>query len=320
MSGSLQFVAFPLILPWREDFWGLPLYFPELTVGVLWHWPPGLPYQGRPLPPQVETGLKELRHYAPGDLTQWQAYEKYTDTREEVDDILRALRGELEPEAEKLKGPWQTDDVYAVAWQLELAEADQEAHLNRVERGGEWLAEMFAPEPWEEPGALPALPGEPEILDPETARWRYLLWRREMAASLAAGAVPLLLGRTSRAIFTYLRGEAGLWAIPAARLRLPGCRTESEYLALRGEEGFPAWQPQFRERLAPCLAAAVQGADLGAPVGELSRWVEEELLKLWPLEPDWFTDLEIWRRAPEAPEGGEPLVLWGRPGRELVAG
>lgn len=319
MSGNLHFAAFPLILPWREEFWGLPLYFPELTVGVLWHWPPGLPYQGRPLPPQVEAGLKELRHYAPGDLTQWQAYEKYRDTREEVDDILRALRGEPEAEAEKVKGPWQTEDIYSVAWQLELAEADQEAHLNRVDRGGEWLAEMFAPEPWEEPGPLPSLPGEPEILDPETARLRYLLWRREMDPHLTAGAVPLLLGRASRAIFAFLRKKAGSEPTPGARLSLPGCRTAKEYQALRGEGGIPPWQPQFMTLLNACLTVALEGEDPGPAFQELGRWVEDELLPLWPTEPAWFTDLEIWSRAPEGVEGGEALVLWGRPGRGVVA-
>lgn len=318
MSGNFQLVAFPLILPWREEFWGLPLYFPEVIVGVLWRWPPGLPYKGRPLPDQVELGLKELKHYAPGELTQWQAYEEYAAAREEVDDILRALRGEPE-EDKKPKKPWESEDIYSLAWQLELAEADQEAHLNRVEQGGEWLAEIIAPEPWEKPEGLPVLPREPEFLDPETARGRYLLWRREMAAHLSSGAVPLLLGRTSRAIFAFLREQGGAGPVTLPRLSLPGCRTESEYQALKRVAETKKWQAQFKERLDACLRAALKGTDFDSPFQELSRWIEEELLKMWPEEPTRFCDLEIWPPAPEVAEGGEALVLWGTPGKEVVA-
>ncbi len=106
MPANWQFVAFPLILPWRQEFWSLPLFFPDLSVGVLWHWPPGIPYRGRPLPPEAAAGGREFRHYVPGELKQWQAYEEYTSSREEVEDIMRALRGEpAEPEV--AEGPWK---------------------------------------------------------------------------------------------------------------------------------------------------------------------------------------------------------------------
>jgi hypothetical protein len=30
MGSAWHIVAFPVILPWREEFWTLPLYFPDL--------------------------------------------------------------------------------------------------------------------------------------------------------------------------------------------------------------------------------------------------------------------------------------------------
>jgi len=319
VAATWRYVAFPLILPWRQEYWGLPLYFPNLTVGVLWEWPPGLPYQGRPLPPEAKAGGRELRHYAPGELKQWQAFQEYADTREGVEDILRALKGEPE-EAKAPRGPWQTEDIFHLAWQLEMAEADQEAHLNRVDQGGDWLTEVLAPEPWEEQAAFAGAPGDKEILDPETARLRYLLWRREMEPHLKAGGAPLLLGRTSRAIFASLRQEGGGGARSLVRLSLPGCRSASEYQATRGEGRAPLWQRNFGELLGTCLRAATQGTDPEPPAQELSRWVREELSRQWPGEPTWFLDLEIWGREPEVGEGGEALLVWGGPAREVVAG
>ena len=46
MGSAWHIVAFPVILPWREEFWTLPLYFPDLKVGVIPGWPEQLPYQG----------------------------------------------------------------------------------------------------------------------------------------------------------------------------------------------------------------------------------------------------------------------------------
>ena len=50
MGSDWNIVAFPVILPWRDEFWTLPLYFPDLKVGVTPGWPAQLPYQGMPLP------------------------------------------------------------------------------------------------------------------------------------------------------------------------------------------------------------------------------------------------------------------------------
>jgi hypothetical protein len=319
MPVTRQFVAFPLILPWRQEFWSLPLFFPDLQMGVLWQWPPGFPFQGRPLPPDAAAGGKELRHYAPGELKQWQAYEEYASSREEVEDILRALRGEpAEPQVPG--GPWQDEDAYNLAWQLEVMEADQEAHLSRVDQEKEWLALELVPEAWEEPGGLVTAPEDTEVLDPDTARLRYLLWRREMGALLGPGSVPLLLGRTSQTIFTSLRREAGGGAAPRVRFRLPGCRTEDEYQTAKDAATQSGWRKEFHQKLGVCLNSAEQGAGLELSVRELGRWTTEELPRLWPGLPSWTWDLEIWAGEPDITEGGETLLAWGGLGKAVVPG
>jgi hypothetical protein len=319
MPMTWRIVAFPMILPWRPEFWTLPLFFPDLAVGVLWQWPSGLPYHGRPLPPKAAAGDRDFKHYAPGELKQWQAYEEYASNQEGVEDIVRALRGE--PAGPKVADrPWQGEEAANLAWQLELMEADQEAHLAQVDRGEEWLAEILAPEPLEEPGNSPGSPGVIEVLDPETARRRYLLWKREMGALLKPDSAPLLLGRTSQTIFASLRKEAGGGQAPRVRLALPGCRTEEEYQAAKKAETAAAWRQDFQELLGACLTAADQGADLEPPAQALTRWLEEELPRQWPQLPSWTWDLEIWGRDPKAVEGGETLLAWAGRGKEVVPG
>lgn len=319
MPANRPLVAFPLILPWRQEFWSLPLYFPDLQVGVLWQWPPGIPYQGRPLPSQAAAAGRELSHYAPGELTQWRAYEEYARSREELDDIVRALRGEpAEPPG--AEGPWKEQDPLTMAWQLEVMEADQEAHLAQVDRGDEWLGQMLTPETWEETGCLTAAPEDIEMLDPETARRRYLLWRREMGVFLGPGSVPLLLGRTSWAIFASLRREAGDGRASKARVRLPGCLTEAEYQAARNVAADTGWREEFRQRLEACLQAAEQGADLEPPARELNQWLTHGLPRLWPELPGWTWELEIWAREPKIQEAGETLLAWSGLGKTVVPG
>lgn len=321
MSATWRLVAFPLIVPWRAEFWSLPLFFPDLAVGVLRRWPPELPYRGRPLPPEAAAGGKELQHYAPGELTQWQAYEEYAARPEEVEDIVRALRGEAPepPEATPAAaGPWKADDPWRVAWGLEVMEAEQEANLTGVDRGDALLGEALAPETWEEPADFAALPGEVEVVDPETARLRYLLWRREMQEHLGPMSAPLLLGRASQAMFTSLRKAAGGGPAPRARLRLPGILSEADYQAARGAAA--SWQGEFRRLVEACLTAADQGAILEAPAQELSRWLADDLPRLWPDAPSLTWDLEIWGREPASSEGGETLLAWGGLGKGVIAG
>jgi hypothetical protein len=320
MPADRPLVAFPLILPWRQDFWSLPLFFPDLKVGVLWQWPAGIPYQGRPLPPEAAAGGPGLSHYAPGELKQWQAYEEYSSSREEFGDILRALRGEpAEPQV--TEGPWKDQDPLSLAWQLEVMEADQEAHLAQVDRGDEWLGQMLTPEEtWEETGSLTAAPEDIEVLDPATARLRYLLWRREMGGLLGPESMPLLLGRTSRTTFTSLRREAGGGRAQRARVRLSGCRTEEEYQAAQTAAAETGWQQEFRQRLGVCLLAAESSGDLEPSAGELNNWLAQELPRLWPELPSWTWELEIWGREPEVPEAGEALLAWGGLGKAVVPG
>jgi hypothetical protein len=315
-----QVVAFPMILPWRPEFWTLPLFFPDLAVGVTWQWPAGLPYQGRPLPPQAAPGGRDLQHYAPGELRQWRAYEEYASSQEGMEDIVRALRGE--PAEPKVAGePWKDEEASNLAWQLEVMEADQEAHLARVDREEDWLAEILAPETLEEPKSSFGAPGVMEVLDPETARLRYLLWKREMKPLFKPErSAPFLLGRTSQTIFASLRKEAGGGPAPRVRFRLPGCRTEDEYQTAKKAETASDWQREFQELLGACLSAADQGTDLEQPAQELTIWLGEELPRQWPGIPLWTWDLEIWGRDPEAEEGGETLLAWAGLGKGVVPG
>jgi hypothetical protein len=320
MSATWRLVAFPLIVPWRAEFWSLPLFFPDLAVGVLRQWPQGLPYRGQPLPPEAAAGGRELQHYAPGELTQWRAYEEYAEEPEELADIVRALRGEPPEPAAPLRpgGPWKDDDAWRVAWQLEVMEAEQEADLIRVDREDSLLGEALAPETWEEPTDFADLPGDKEVLDPDSARLRYLLWRREMKAHLSPPSAPLLLGRASQAIFALLRMAGGGNKAPRARVRLPGIRSEDDYQTAR--DAAAAWQGEFRRLLEACLAAADQGGDLPSSAQALTKWAEEELPRLWPDAPSWSWDLEIWGREPDSPEGGETILAWGGLGKGLIPG
>ena len=94
MGSAWHIVAFPVILPWRDEFWTLPLYFPDLKVGVIPGWPEQLPYQGMPLPAEAEVHPRELQHYQPGDLSQWQAFAKYRRDQEgEGENVIQAIRG-----------------------------------------------------------------------------------------------------------------------------------------------------------------------------------------------------------------------------------
>ncbi|MFW6126790.1 MAG: hypothetical protein ACOC6K_01110 [Thermodesulfobacteriota bacterium] len=319
MPANRSFVAFPLVLPWRQEFWSLPLYFPDLKVGVLWQWPAGLPYQGRALPPDAAAGGQDLGRYAPGELKQWQAFEEYASDREKVSDIVRALRGQA-AEPQVPEGPWKDRDPLRVAWQLEVMEADQEAHLAQVDRGDEWLGQILTPETIAESGSLPVAPEDIEVLDPETARLRYLLWRRELGDFLRPQSVPLLLGRTSRSIFLSLRREAGGGGATKARVRLPGCRTEEEYQAAQNAAAQIGWLKEFQRKLGACLLAAQPGGELEARAWELNNWLSQELPRLWPEAPAWTWELEIWAQEPEIREAGEALLAWGGLGKTVVPG
>ena len=317
MPAQWRFVAFPLILPWRPEFWSLPLYFPDLKVGVLRQWPKNIPYEGKPLPPGVGGG-EDLRDYNPGELKQWQAYREYSDHHEEVDDIIRALRGK-KARPEVAEGPWQGEEAASLAWRLELMEADQEAQLALVDQGEEWLGEILAPETWEEPPSYAGVAEEKEVADPETARRRYLLWQKEMGQFLGAERTPLLLGRASQGIFTSLRREGGTGKFALVRFKVPVCQDEEEFQAVR-KAGNSTWGEEFQRLLGICLTAADEGANTWEPAQTLSRWLEEELPRQWPGMPSLYGEMELWGRDPGVLEGGETLIAFSGAGKKVVVG
>ncbi len=317
MGTGWQVVAFPVILPWREEFWTLPLYFPDLKVGVLPDWPGAMPYQSLPLPLEAQGPEQEWRHYRPGDLRQWHAFVEFRSGQEEVADIIQALRGqapEPPPEREPSPGAW------AMAWQLERMQADQEAQLLRVDRGQAWLQEILTPEPWEEGPKPEPGPGLTEMVDPELAVLRYRLWRRVMAPFLQAPWAPLLLGRTSRAIFLALKGWPQWTLIKRVQVSLPGCRREEEWTAIQG--GSPEWRKDFQALLMAALAAAAAGdlEKLRDAARELNRFGEDNLAPRWPASPPWRWDLEIWARDPEEEAEPAPVLCWTGAGAGILPG
>ena len=172
-----------------------------------------IPLPGKGVPPGI-TGGQDFRDYSPGELKQWQAYKEYTESHEEVDDIVRALRGgKSRPEA--AGGPLVSGEAQSLAWQLEMMDADQEAELAKVDQEETGLAEILTPDSWDAPESFAGAADVKEVLDPETARRRYLLWRKEMGAFGGAETAPLLLGRTSQGIFTSLRKEGGTGRVVA---------------------------------------------------------------------------------------------------------
>ncbi len=308
---AARLVAFPLILPWRQELWTLPLYFPHLRVGVIPGWPAELPYQGMALPVEAQALDPGLNHDKPGDFLQWRAFEEYRQAQEGEGDLLRALRnyGRAEaPEKEAFLDPW------ALAWQLEKLQADQEAQLQLVDQGQEWLKEVLTPEPWEQPSGLGPVPGVPEMVDPDLAKMRYRLWQRVMGPQLHDPWVPFLLGRTARSLFLTLRGWPSLPEPEKVRLSLPGCRSSQEWSAVRGPGEAPPWQAQFQERLAGLLDAAAARKDPEAAARGLAEFVADRVAASWPLPVIWNLELEVW-----IPESGKdnarpPVLCWSGAG------
>lgn len=315
MGTGWEYVAFPLILPWRKEFWTLPLYFADLKVGVIPGWPEATPYRGRPLPPEALASGNELRHYHPGELLQRQAFKNFLESREEVDDIVRELKG-LPREA--LEEGVPSAEAWSLVWQMEKMQADEEARMIHVDRGEAWLAEILSPEPWDNHQSF-GVTGLKEMVDPELARLRYLLWRREMAPHLTGQWAPLLLGRTARAIFGSLRGWPGWSFIKMAKVRLPGVRSEEEWREVAGSGG-PAWRGVFARHLEACLEAAGDIQTLQSQAGDLREFLEQTALPGWPGEPAWYFDLEIWVREEDEEEDWGPALCWAGAGADILPG
>ncbi len=317
MGSGWRLVAFPLILPWRKEFWTLPLYFGDLEVGVIPGWPEAMPYRGRSLPQEALAPVHELRHYHSGELLQRQAFKDFLKSREEVDDIVRELKGlPREVLEEGAPGP----EAWSLVWQLEKMQADEEVRMIQVDQGEAWLAEILSPEPWDAKKSFGATQLK-EMVDPELGRLRYLLWRREMAPHLEGQWAPVLLGRTSRAIFGSLRGWPGWNFIKMAKVKLPGVLSEGEWREAAGSDG-PAWRGEFAQQLENCLEAAGDIETLQSRAGELRKFLEEVVLPAWPGEPAWYFDLEIW--AEEEEEGEEedwgPVLCWAGAGADILPG
>jgi len=317
MGAGWQVVAFPVILPWREEFWTLPLYFPDLKVGVVPGWPSQLPYEGMALPPEAETLPQEFKGYSPGDLRQWQAFEDYRQAQGEESDLLQAIRSygeEPAPAAAKEASP----QAWSLAWQLEKMQADQEAQMLLVDQAQQWLGEILAPEPWEEKLSFGPVPGVGEMVDTDLARLRYRLWRRVMAPYLEKPWVPLLLGRTSRPLFLSLRGWPQWTDLKKVQVSLPGCRSQAECLAAQGDVGKPQWVEGFTKLLAELLTAAADSQDLEHPAQQLQEFVDQTIAAQWPLPPSFKWDLEVWTPDPKTEEG--PVLCWPGAGAGILPG
>ena len=187
-----------------------------------------------------------------------------------------------------------------------------------VDRGQEWLAEILFPEPWEQRVDFGPVPGLKEMVDPDLARLRYLLWRREMAHHLQKPWTPFLLGRTSQAVFAALREGPGWNRMPPVELSLPGCRREGEWQEVQGKIGGPEWLGKFQEMLAACLMAAARTQDLELKAQELNQWLEEVVAASWPVQPVWRWVLQIWPQDSEAEEWGA-VMSWAA-GAEVIPG
>jgi len=320
MGAPWQIVAFPLILPWREEFWTLPLYFPDLKVGVVKGWPPQMPYQGMEMPPEALAPATELKHYRPGDLRQWHAFGEFRKSQEDLGDLIQLLRGYGQEPAEVAEtAPSPSPQAWSLAWQLEKISADQEAQLRLVDQGQDWLAEILKPEPWEDQPAF-NVPGVEEMVDPELAKLRHRLWLRVMAPYLEGDYAPLLLGRASRSLFLTLKGWPRWTGLQWVELGLPGCRSAEELRAAGGAAGPPPWQPRFRELLAACIEAAYRDFPaLETAARGLREFVAQEVAGSWPAPVEWQWDLEIWMPDGEL-DNPNPVLCWTGAGKGILPG
>ncbi|MCX5892399.1 MAG: hypothetical protein NTW80_05390 [Deltaproteobacteria bacterium] len=314
MASDWHIVAFPLILPWREDFWTLPLYFPDLKVGVVQGWPAQLPYPGLPLPPEAQVQPRELKHYKPGELRQWQAFGEYREAQAESADLLRDLRHYGQPQA---PAPDASPQAWSLAWQLEKLQADQETQLGLVDQGQEWLKDILIPEPWEERSSFGPVPGVPEMVDPDLARLRYALWQRVMAPHLQDLWAPFLLGRTARSLFLTLKGWPEWTGLKRVQFTLPGVHTASEWLTVCPNGTAPAWQAHAVELLGGLLDEADDLQDLEAAATEFREFVANEVVPQWPFPVIGNFEMEVWVAEDD---DQAPVLCWYGAGGGVLPG
>ncbi|MCL4503387.1 MAG: hypothetical protein M1438_16300 [Deltaproteobacteria bacterium] len=308
MASDWHIAAFPLILPWRDDFWTLPLYFPDLKVGVTPGWPSQLRYQGLPLPPEARIQPQELKHLNPGDLRQWWAFQEYREAQAESDDLLGDLRRYGQAPR---PSPDSSPQLWSLAWQLEKLQADQETQLVLVDRGEDWLKDILTPEPWEDRPSYSREAGALEMVDPDLARLRYALWRRVMAPQLQDPWAPFLLGRTARSLFLALKGWPESPGPQSVKFSLPGMHTAEEWRTVCPNGKAPPWQAQAVELLGALLEEASDLETLETAAGELGEFITGEVLGNWPFPVIGKFDLEVW--VADA-EGQAPVFCWSGAG------
>ncbi len=273
-----QYVAFPLVSAWRDDFWSLPVYFPDLWLGDMTGRPAGLPLGSLPLPPRQEGLADPSRDFRPGELSQWQAYLKYSQRpEEEQGDIVRSLKGQ--PPRPRTAGP-DPAAFWTLDWRLEKSLAEATADLGQVAARQTSLDDILAPEAWEEDSRRQAAAWQDpalapvDRLDPELLKLRLQFWLKVAEPHLTPPWVPVCLDRgVCRHLSGWLEQQAaageGVWWTAVS---LPLVRSAAVLEARRppgapagGANGFsPAWA---------ALLTAVSGGPPG--VTEARRRLED---------------------------------------------
>jgi hypothetical protein len=201
-----------------------------------------------------------------------------------------------------------------LVWQLEKMQADEEARMIQVDRGEAWLAEILSPEPWDNHQSY-GVTGLKEMVDPELARLRYLLWRREMASHLAGQWAPLLLGRTAAGDIRVAEGLAGMglhrWR------RAPAWSPREEDGGGGGSAGLPG--REFAHLTPAWKRRAISKPYRAGP--RTCRNPEQTALPAWP-EGQRYFDLEICvlEAEEEEEEDWGPVLCWAGAGADICRG
>jgi len=207
-----HYVAFPLTISWRSDFWSLPWYLPGLCLGEVSGLPPGLNLASLPLPPRRESLSGLGREFRPGELLQWQQYRDFLDRGEEEEgDIIQSLKGQPPPPRPVGLDPGV---VWTLDWHLETFLADQDVDLGRVADQQDDLAALIAPEEWDEDSRQQAAAWQDPLLtpterfDPELLKLRLEFWWYLAAPHLSRPAALICLeGRTGRSLADWHRQQ-----------------------------------------------------------------------------------------------------------------
>lgn len=285
-----QIAAFPLVIGWQPEYWSLPLYFPDLVVGLCEGQPEGTGLQSVPLPPRNESLSFDWRNYRPGELQQWKAYLDYKASAEEDEeelDLIHAIKGEPAvalpepPQGESgvtLPKLLNTSATWTVAWQLEKMVAEQEAGLREIQRHQAKLDAWLAPEPWEEAAFRPPVDLDPrleasESPDPELALLRLYLWRAVLGPHLTPPWAPLILAAPARFAPDCLPPNA-----LQSDFTLPGCQTREDLHQAQARLVSAGLESRFSLALSEVLEALTQNhPDRALAQGRLADLIEQQL-------------------------------------------